>query len=141
MEPKDTLNPGVGIHWLNSSSANLSAVRLLVAFGKWLHYFKPFMENHTPLNMPLWKCFFSIQVCRTDIIIRRKLKQLLLISHFQQLQRLAYKIPEKWLPEFRFRVLSCVTTIFYFMILIRTVLPLSEKKIGTNLCSVFWQFY
>ena len=94
MEPKDTLNPGVGIHWLNSSSANLSSVRLLVACGKWLHYFKPFMENHTSLNMPLWKCFFSIQVCRTDKIIRRKLKQLLLISHFQQLQRLAYKIPK-----------------------------------------------
>ena len=31
--------------------------------------------------------------------------------------------------------------IFYFMILIRTVLPFSEKKIGTNLCSVFRQFY
>ena len=31
--------------------------------------------------------------------------------------------------------------IFYFMILIRTVLPFGEKKIGTNLCSVFWQFY
>ena len=30
---------------------------------------------------------------------------------------------------------------FYFMILIRTVLPFDEKKIGTNLCSVFWQFY
>ena len=31
--------------------------------------------------------------------------------------------------------------IFYFMILIRTVLPFDERKIGTNLCSVFWQFY
>ena len=36
---------------------------------------------------------------------------------------------------------SAVTPIFYFMILIRTVLPFDEKKIGTNLCSVFWQFY
>ena len=36
---------------------------------------------------------------------------------------------------------STVTPIFYFMILIRTVLPFDEKKIGTNLCSVFWQFY
>ena len=36
---------------------------------------------------------------------------------------------------------STVTPIFYFMILIRTVLPFGEKKIGTNLCSVFWQFY
>ena len=36
---------------------------------------------------------------------------------------------------------SPVTPIFYFMILIRTVLPFDEKKIGTNLCSVFWQFY
>ena len=35
---------------------------------------------------------------------------------------------------------STVTPIFYFMILIRTVLPFGEKKIGTNLCSVFWQF-
>ena len=32
---------------------------------------------------------------------------------------------------------SMVTPIFYFMILIRTVLPFDEKKIGTNLCSVF----
>ena len=32
---------------------------------------------------------------------------------------------------------SAVTPIFYFMILIRTVLPFDEKKIGTNLCSVF----
>ena len=36
---------------------------------------------------------------------------------------------------------STVTPIFYFTILIRTVLPFSEKKIGTNLCSVFRQFY
>ena len=36
---------------------------------------------------------------------------------------------------------STVTTIFYFVVLIRTVLPFDEKKIGTNLCSVFWQFY
>ena len=36
---------------------------------------------------------------------------------------------------------STVTPIFYFMILIRTVLAFDEKKIGTNLCSVFWQFY
>ena len=36
---------------------------------------------------------------------------------------------------------SSVTPIFYFMILIRTVLPFDEKKIGTNLCSVVWQFY
>ena len=33
-----------------------------------------------------------------------------------------------------------VTPIFYFMILIRTVLPFDEKKIGTNLCSVFGNF-
>ena len=32
---------------------------------------------------------------------------------------------------------STVTPIFYFMILIRTVLPFDEKKIGINLCSVF----
>ena len=32
---------------------------------------------------------------------------------------------------------STVTPIFYFMILIRTVLTFDEKKIGTNLCSVF----
>ena len=32
---------------------------------------------------------------------------------------------------------STVTPIFYFMILIRTVLPFGEKKIGTNLRSVF----
>ena len=33
--------------------------------------------------------------------------------------------------------------IFYFMISIRTVLPLNEDKIGINLCSVFFegQFY
>ena len=30
---------------------------------------------------------------------------------------------------------------FYFMILVRKVLPFNEKKIGINLCSVFWQFY
>ena len=36
---------------------------------------------------------------------------------------------------------STVTPIFYFMILIGTVLPFDAKKIGTNLCSVFWQFY
>ena len=36
---------------------------------------------------------------------------------------------------------STVSPIFYFMILIKTVLPFDEKKIGTNLCSVFWQFY
>ena len=36
---------------------------------------------------------------------------------------------------------STVTPIIYFMILIRTVLPFDEKKISTNLCSVFWQFY
>ena len=36
---------------------------------------------------------------------------------------------------------SSVTSIFYFMILIRTVLPFDEKKIGTNLWSVFWQLY
>ena len=36
---------------------------------------------------------------------------------------------------------STVTPSFYFMILIRTVLPFDAKKIGTNLCSVFWQFY
>ena len=36
--------------------------------------------------------------------------------------------------------MSSVTPIFYFMVLIRTVLPFDEKKIGTNLCSVFWQF-
>ena len=35
---------------------------------------------------------------------------------------------------------STVNSIFYFMVLIRTVLPFDEKKIGTNLCSVFWQF-
>ena len=33
---------------------------------------------------------------------------------------------------------STVNSFFYFMILIRTVLPFGEKKIGTNLCSVFW---
>ena len=32
---------------------------------------------------------------------------------------------------------SAVTPIFYFMILIRTVLPFIEKKIGINLCSFF----
>ena len=32
---------------------------------------------------------------------------------------------------------SAVTPIFYFMILIRTVLPFDEKKIGTNLSSIF----
>ena len=32
---------------------------------------------------------------------------------------------------------STVTPIFYFMILIRTVLPFNEKKNGMNLCSVF----
>ena len=32
---------------------------------------------------------------------------------------------------------STVTPIFYFMILLGTVLPLSEKKIGMNLCSLF----
>ena len=31
--------------------------------------------------------------------------------------------------------------IFYFMILISTVLPFNEKKIRINLCLVFWQFY
>ena len=36
---------------------------------------------------------------------------------------------------------STVTPIFYFMILMRTVLPFGEKKVGTNLCSVFGQFY
>ena len=36
---------------------------------------------------------------------------------------------------------STVTPFFYFMILIGTVVPFDEKKIGTNLCSVFWQFY
>ena len=36
---------------------------------------------------------------------------------------------------------STVTPIFYFMILIRAVLPFDEKKIGTNLCSVLWQCY
>ena len=35
---------------------------------------------------------------------------------------------------------STVTLILYFMILIRTVLPFDEKKIGTNLCSVFGNF-
>ena len=35
---------------------------------------------------------------------------------------------------------STVTPIFYFMILIRTVLPFDEKKFGTNLCSVFGNF-
>ena len=30
---------------------------------------------------------------------------------------------------------------FYFMILIRTVLPFNEKQIAINLCSGFWQFY
>ena len=32
-----------------------------------------------------------------------------------------------------------VTPIFYFMILIRAVLPFDDKKIGTSRCSVFWQ--
>ena len=32
---------------------------------------------------------------------------------------------------------STVTLIFHFMILIRTVLPFDEKKIGSNLYSVF----
>ena len=36
---------------------------------------------------------------------------------------------------------STVTTIFYFVVLIRTVLPFDEKKIGTNLCSFVWQFF
>ena len=36
---------------------------------------------------------------------------------------------------------STVTPIFYFMILIGTVLPFDENKISTNLCLVFWQFY
>ena len=36
---------------------------------------------------------------------------------------------------------SAVIPLFHFMILIRTVLPFIEKKIGINLCSVFWQFY
>ena len=70
--PKLPLILVLGLHWLNSSSANLFAVRLLVAFGKWLYHFKAFKENQTPLNIPLWKCFLSIQVCRTDIIIQRK---------------------------------------------------------------------
>ena len=35
---------------------------------------------------------------------------------------------------------STVTPTFYFVILIRAVLPFHEKKkIGINLCSVFWQ--
>ena len=33
---------------------------------------------------------------------------------------------------------SMVTSIFYFLILIRTVLPFNERKVGINLCSVFW---
>ena len=37
--------------------------------------------------------------------------------------------------------MSSVTPIFYFMILKETVLPFDAKKIGTNLCLVFWQFY
>ena len=32
---------------------------------------------------------------------------------------------------------STVTPRFYFMILIRTVLPFNEKNIAMNLCSVF----
>ena len=36
---------------------------------------------------------------------------------------------------------STVTSIFYFIILIATVLPSDEKKIGTDLCSVLCQFY
>ena len=36
---------------------------------------------------------------------------------------------------------STVNPIFYVMILIRTVFPFIEKKIGINLCSFFWQFY
>ena len=36
---------------------------------------------------------------------------------------------------------STVTPLFYFMMLIRTVLPFNEKKIGINLCSVLWQIY
>ena len=38
----------------------------------------------------------------------KKSKYLLSFAYFQQLQRLAYKIPEKWLPEFQFRALSSV---------------------------------
>ena len=74
MESEIALNPGAGhlLAKVNSSSANLFAVRLLVAFGKWLHHFKAFKENQTLLNIPLWKCFLSIQVFRTDIIIQRK---------------------------------------------------------------------
>ena len=34
---------------------------------------------------------------------------------------------------------TAVTPIFCFMILIQTVLPFDDKKIGTSLCSVFWQ--
>ena len=36
---------------------------------------------------------------------------------------------------------STVTPLFYFMMLIRTVLPFNEKKIGINLSSVLWQIY
>ena len=95
MESEIALNPGAGhlLAKVNSSSANLFAVRLLVAFGKWLHHFKAFKENQTLLNIPLWKCFLSIQVCRTDIIIQRK-------------QNSYY--PQKWLPEFQFPALSSV---------------------------------
>ena len=35
---------------------------------------------------------------------------------------------------------STVTPIFYFMILIRTVILSNAKKIGRNLCSVFGNF-
>ena len=36
---------------------------------------------------------------------------------------------------------NALNPILYFMILMRTLLPFDEKKIGTNLCSVFWKFY
>ena len=36
---------------------------------------------------------------------------------------------------------STVTPIFYFMILIRTVLPFDEKKLAQIYVQFFWQFY
>ena len=82
--------------------------------------------------------YLDVNSVKTDFLI------LSFPFHIHAILKLAPVLSQKWTKMHLVGAFcsstaktSPATPILYFMILIRTVLPFDEKKIGPNLCSVF----
>ena len=119
-----------------SSRGNLDSGCLICAYSLWFS-FKRFLYH---IVSQMW--YLDVNSVKTDFLI--------LSSPFRihSILKLAPVLSQKSRKMHLARTFcsstaktSTVTPLFYFMILIRTVLPFGEKKNGTNLYSVSWQFY